>query len=148
MSLAMTKEEREAFLSGLHVGVLSIPDGARGPLAAPIWYSYKPGGDIVLVTGKTSRKAELLKRAKRVSLVAQSEEIPYKYVSIEGPVTALEDADLERDVRPIAHRYLGSEAGVGYLRATRGDRADGDLVIRIRPQRWLSVDYAKRFQAP
>ena len=96
MSLAMTKEEREAFLSGLHVGVLSIPDGERGPLAAPIWYSYKPGGDIVLVTGKTSRKAELLKRAKRVSLVAQSEEIPYKYVSIEGPVMALEDADLER----------------------------------------------------
>jgi hypothetical protein len=29
MSLAMTKREREAFLAGVHVGVISIPDFAK-----------------------------------------------------------------------------------------------------------------------
>ena len=37
MSATMSRAEREEFLAGLHVGVLSVasPDG-RGPLAAPV----------------------------------------------------------------------------------------------------------------
>ena len=42
MKLSMTRAEREAFLAGVHVGVLSIPEPGRGPLAAPIWYGYEP----------------------------------------------------------------------------------------------------------
>ena len=37
MSLKMTKDEREAFLADLHVGVISIEDPGRGPLTVPIW---------------------------------------------------------------------------------------------------------------
>ena len=148
MSIAMTKKEREQFLADVHVGIFSIPDGERGPLTCPVWYAYQPGGEIVLVTGRSSRKAVALRSAQRVSFVVQTEQIPYRYVSIEGPVSRLQDADLDKDVRPIAHRYLGAEAGDGYLKATRGDRAEGDIVVRIRPERWLTVDYTKRFQAP
>ena len=36
----MTKQEREAFLADLHIGIISIPDGGRGPLTVPIWYLY------------------------------------------------------------------------------------------------------------
>ena len=143
--MSMTKKEREEFLAGLHVGVISIPEEGRGPLTCPIWYAYEPGGDIVVVTNKTSRKAAALRRAERVSFVAQTEAIPYKYVSVEGAVASLEDADVERDLRPIAHRYLGPEAGDSYLEATRDERAEGSIVVRIRPQRWLTVDYAKKF---
>jgi hypothetical protein len=77
--------------------------------------------------------------------VAQTEAIPYKYVSVEGAVASLEDADVDRDLRPIAHRYLGAEAGDSYLEATRDERAEGSIVVRIRPERWLTVDYAKQF---
>jgi nitroimidazol reductase NimA-like FMN-containing flavoprotein (pyridoxamine 5'-phosphate oxidase superfamily) len=52
MRLSMTHAERDAFLAGVHVGVLSIPEPGRGPLAAPIWYGYEPGGEIWLVTGR------------------------------------------------------------------------------------------------
>ena len=45
MPPAMTKEEREAFLADLHVGVISIAEEGRGPLTVPIWYSYEPGGE-------------------------------------------------------------------------------------------------------
>ncbi len=147
MSLSMTRAEREAFLADLHIGVISIADGEHGPLTCPVWYVYEPGSEISLVTGKTSRKAAALRAVKRVSFLVQSEDLPYKYVSVEGPLTTLEDADLDKDVRPIAHRYLGREGGDGYLEATRGDGEEGDLLVRIRPERWLTVDYSKRFQA-
>lgn len=144
MSLAMTRKEREEFLADLHVGVISIADEDNGPLTCPIWYRYKPGGEILLVTGRASRKAKALREAARASFVVQSEALPYKYVSVEGPVT-VGIADLDRDVRPIAHRYLGQEAGDGYLEATRNERSEEDLLVRIRPERWLTVDYAKQF---
>jgi nitroimidazol reductase NimA-like FMN-containing flavoprotein (pyridoxamine 5'-phosphate oxidase superfamily) len=46
MSTAMLKDEREAFLADLHVGVISVADGHRGPMTVPIWYLYEPGGRI------------------------------------------------------------------------------------------------------
>jgi hypothetical protein len=76
----------------------------------------------------------------------QSETPPYQYVSVEGPVVALEDADVERDVRPLARRYLGRELGDRYVEATRGSGAPGgSVLVRVRPERWLSVDYRKQF---
>jgi nitroimidazol reductase NimA-like FMN-containing flavoprotein (pyridoxamine 5'-phosphate oxidase superfamily) len=52
MSVTMSREDRERFLAGVHVGVLSVAsaDGA-GPLAVPVWYAYvsanPTGGQIV-----------------------------------------------------------------------------------------------------
>jgi hypothetical protein len=146
MDLDMTRDEREAFLAALHVGVLSVAAPGRGPLTVPIWYAYEPGGEILIVTGKNSRKATLLREAGRATFVVQTEELPYKYVSVEGPVT-LADADVDRDVRPIAHRYLGHELGDGYIDQTRAENPAGDVLVRLRPARWDTVDYAKRFGA-
>jgi nitroimidazol reductase NimA-like FMN-containing flavoprotein (pyridoxamine 5'-phosphate oxidase superfamily) len=143
MSLAMTREEREAFLADVHVGVLSVVESG-GTLAAPIWYGYEPGGELWVVTARDSRKGRCLAAEKRFSLVAQSEQPPYKYVSVEGPVVSVEAADLERDLRPLAHRYLGPEIGDRYIEATGGAEArEANVVIRMRPERWLTVDYAK-----
>jgi nitroimidazol reductase NimA-like FMN-containing flavoprotein (pyridoxamine 5'-phosphate oxidase superfamily) len=115
----MTKQEREKFLADLHVGIISIPEEGRGPLTVPIWYSYAPGGELRVVTARTSRKAQLLQRAGRCSLCAQTEASPYKCVSVEGPVVAIEPADLERDRRPLARRYFGAERGDRYIESTR-----------------------------
>jgi nitroimidazol reductase NimA-like FMN-containing flavoprotein (pyridoxamine 5'-phosphate oxidase superfamily) len=138
----MTKQERERFLADLHVGIISIPEEGRGPLTVPIWYSYEPGGELRVVTARTSRKEQLLQRAGRLSLCAQTETPPYKYVSVEGPVVAIEPADLERDRRPLARRYLGAERGDRYIESTRG--LVGNVLVRMRPERWLTVDYAKQ----
>ena len=141
MSLAMTKDEREAFLADLHVGIISIREDGRGPLTVPIWYSYQPGGEIGIITARASRKGKLLERARRFSLCAQTETPPYKYVSVEGPIVAVEAADLERHRRPLARRYLGVELGDRYIERTRGDV--GSALFRMRPERWFTVDYAK-----
>jgi len=144
LSLAMSKSEREAFLGALHVGVISIPDPARGPLTVPIWYGYEPGGELWVLTERSSRKGRLLAKGARISLCAQTETPPYQYVSVEGPIVAIEPADRERHTRPMARRYLGSELGDRYVEATSSEAGES-IVVRVRPERWLSVDYHKQF---
>ena len=137
----MTESERQEFLAGMHVGVLGIerPDGP--PLVLPVWYSYEPGGEVVVLTSASSSKGRLAAAAGRASLCAQQEELPYKYVTVEGPIEidAL-GADAHDAVVPMAIRYLGDDMGRAY--AAGSDTAD-EIRIRIRPERWFSVDYAK-----
>ena len=141
MSSTMTKEEREAFLADLYIGIISIAEEGRGPLTVPIWYFYQPGGEIWFTTARASRKRKLLERVARFSLCAQAETLPYKYVSVEGPIVAIETADLERHRRPLAHRYLGLGPGDRYIESTQ----DAVYVLyRMRPERWLTVDYGKQ----
>jgi len=141
----MTREEREAFLAETHVGVVAIAEEGRAPLAVPVWYAYEPGGEIRFVTGPSSRKGRLLKQAARASLCVQTETAPYKYVSVEGPASVGPVKDFERDVRQVAHRYLGHDLGEMYLAATADDRKkSGEVLVTIRPQRWYCVDYGKK----
>ncbi|MER7546388.1 pyridoxamine 5'-phosphate oxidase family protein [Spirillospora sp. NPDC127506] len=144
MSLTMSAAEREAFLAGPHVGILSVADDAgRAPLAMPVWYAYEPGGEITFITGRDSRKMALIRAAGRVSLVAQEAALPYRYVSVEGPVVGFEDPARPEDRRAMAERYLGAEGGAEYLEATK-DAADTMVLTRVRPERWYTRDYTKQ----
>ncbi len=147
MSLTMSKAEREAFLAETHVAVISVAEEGRGPLAVPVWYAYKSGGDVQFVTAGTSRKAVLIRKAGRLSLCVQTETPPYRYVSIEGPVS-IGEPDFERDIRQLAHRYLGTEMGELYLQMTADERAQvPNVLVRVKPERWLTVDYGKMVAA-
>lgn len=144
MSFSMTKAEREAFLAEMRVGILSVDDPGRGPLTLPMWYAYEPGGDVVVLTGARSRKAKLIAAAGRMSLCVQSEAPPYRYVSVEGPVT-IEPGASVADIRALAHRYLGREKGDKYVESTSADReAEPNVKVRLTPARWRTVDYGKR----
>ena len=137
----MTETERQEFLAGLHVGVLGIERADGPPLLLPVWYSYEPGGDVEVLTSASSLKGRLAAAAGRASLCAQQEELPYKYVSVEGTLTIDElGADSHDVVEPMAIRYLGEEIGRAY--AANSDVAD-EIRIRITPDRWFSVDYSK-----
>ncbi len=143
MSLDMTDEERETFLADLHVGVISIADGSLGPLTLPIWYQFQDG-QVVIITDSTSKKARLITECGRFTLCAQTEEAPYKYVSVEGPVTETRPADLESDLRPMARRYLGTDLGDGYV---AGSTIVGQIVITMKPERWRTTDYSKEYSS-
>ena len=139
MSVTMTREEREQFLVGVHVGVLSVAsvDGG-GPLAAPVWYAYQPGGTVNVITGGDSRKATAIRAAGRFSLCTQDERPPYRYVTVEGPVTIEEVSHDER--LELARRYLGPEGGDAYVSANPGG---GLVAFRMTPEHWSAVDYSK-----
>lgn len=141
MSLAMTRSEREAFLSAVHVGVISIERAGKAPLAVPIWYDFDPAIGVWVITGKDSEKGRALAAAGRFSLCAQSEVPPlYQYASVEGPVISVRPSRLEEDLRPMAHRYFGRELGDRYVE-NGGD--ENSRVFTMRPERWRTVDYRK-----
>jgi len=140
--LTMSRAEREAFLAGLHVGVISIEQEGDAPLTVPIWYDYAPDKGVWVLTGETSQKGVALLAAGRFSLCAQVEEPPrYRYVSVSGPIVETRKADKEADSRPMAHRYFG--AALGDMYTDGGAAEDSTLVFVMQPERWRTVDYGK-----
>jgi PPOX class probable F420-dependent enzyme len=137
--LIMPAAEREAFLAEPHIGVLTISRGdGQPPLASPIWYEYEPGGDVVINVGRGSVKARLAEKAGVASLAVQTEALPYRFVTIGGPlaITAADDATRRR----IAARYLPAAMVDEYL--TSGDAADM-VTLRLTPATWHSNDYTR-----
>lgn len=134
----MSNEERERFLADLHVGVIAVERPDRAPLAVPIWYTYEPGGEVSISTTAGTLKDTLIRAAGRFTITAQDEQPPYKYVTAEGDVTFNGPAD-EAESRKIAVRYLGDEAGNAFADQ---NHSPSTVVIRMRPKRWLSVDYS------
>ncbi|MEQ1786906.1 MAG: pyridoxamine 5'-phosphate oxidase family protein [Acidimicrobiales bacterium] len=133
---AMTKSEREAFLADVHVGVLAVDEPGRGPLSLPIWYLVD-GDEIVISISAGSLKERLLQAAGRATMTIQTEEPPYKYASIEGPVTI---GPATHDPLELASRYLGPELGQWYVDNTP---SEGSVNVRLRPEHWRTHDFGK-----
>jgi PPOX class probable F420-dependent enzyme len=137
---AFTEPQRQEFLTGKHVAVLSVAAGdGRPPASVPIWYTYTPGGNILINTGVTSRKTKLIERAGVVTLVVQREEPPYQYVVVEGTVIdTTTPAPLE--IREsIAIHHLGEEGGRAFV---AGMADQPGVLFTIRPDRWITADFS------
>jgi nitroimidazol reductase NimA-like FMN-containing flavoprotein (pyridoxamine 5'-phosphate oxidase superfamily) len=142
MSYAMSQAEREQFLAQPHVGVLSVVENGA-PLTVPIWYGYQPGGPVIVITGRQSRKARAVQAVSWLSLCAQNEAWPYKYVTASGPAAASGPAS-HAEQRAMASRYLGEEGADQYMAwVTASGEADEQILIEMEPRTWLTVDYGK-----
>ncbi|MBF6065631.1 pyridoxamine 5'-phosphate oxidase family protein [Nocardia terpenica] len=139
----MPSDERERFLADPRIGVLGVIDarGGRAPLLVPVWYLYEPGGEVVIETGRESIKAQFLHAAGRFSLCAQDESRPYRYVSVEGPVTSVTDPVDSAAREAMARRYLDPAEADAYLAATSA-QLEEDVTFRMRPQHWRTANFA------
>jgi nitroimidazol reductase NimA-like FMN-containing flavoprotein (pyridoxamine 5'-phosphate oxidase superfamily) len=142
MTTRMTTAEKQTFLAEPHVGVLSLARANAGPLTVPVWYDYRPGGTLWFLTGRNSLKGQLIELGTRLSLCAQTETAPYHYVSVEGPVTAMDE--LGDELLAMATRYLGEAGGRAYAESSS---EEDTVVVRVEPQSWLAVDYRKSHPA-
>ena len=143
MWVAMSAAEREEFLAGVRVGVLSTAAGVAGQtLAVPVWYSYQPGGLVTVLTGRRSRKAAAIRAAGRFGLCVQDDRPPYRYVSVEGPVVSEDELDPAERLA-MARRYLGAAGGDRYI-AGNPDPGRENVAFRMCPEYWLSQDQGKQ----
>ncbi|MEU0226266.1 pyridoxamine 5'-phosphate oxidase family protein [Streptomyces sp. NPDC006284] len=137
--MALTREERETFLAEPHVAALAVDaEAGRAPLSVPIWYQYAPGGDVWIMTGLDSRKNQLIKAAGRFSLLVDRLEPTIRYVSVEGPVVETVTAT-EEHLREMTARYLPAEKVDGYVAFATANHGE-QVVVRMRPERWVSSD--------
>jgi hypothetical protein len=91
---------------------------------------------------RESRKGELMTVGTCVSLCVQHDKRPYKYVSVEGPVTSVAPYDVETDLLAMATRYVGESGGLEFIKNMREKAAKGNgIKVTIKPERWLSLDY-------
>jgi nitroimidazol reductase NimA-like FMN-containing flavoprotein (pyridoxamine 5'-phosphate oxidase superfamily) len=139
--MKMSKEAREQFLAGVHVGVIAVERPDRAPLAVAIWYAYEPGGEVSIYSTEDNLKVKLIRAAGRFSITAQQEQAPYKYVTAEGDVTSIGPAD-EAEARAVAIRYLGEDAGHRFADANQHTDTESSVCIRMQPKTWLSSDFS------
>jgi nitroimidazol reductase NimA-like FMN-containing flavoprotein (pyridoxamine 5'-phosphate oxidase superfamily) len=142
----MTEGERQGFLAGRHVGVVSVARGdGRPPHSTPVWYAYDPGGNISFFTGtqgRRSRKAELVREAGVLSFVVQREEFPYACVTIEGTVVGEDSPPSAEQVLAVVRRYLPEEQAQPFVDSELRQPLPKFVLFTIRPDRWLSFDFS------
>ena len=148
MPRPLTEHEREAFLADLHVATLSVAsDSDRPPLTVPVWYHYQPDGNLTFFTGSQGRKARksrLIEKAGVLSLSVQQEQLPYKYVTVEGTVVQTDRPPAAEQILAIVRRYLPEEMAQGFVSAElERPPADSELVLyTVCPDRWLTFDFS------
>ena len=130
----MTDQQRDDFLLERRIGVLAMGRSASGPLLAPIWYRYSPGGTVDILMGGSTAKARRLRAEGRASMCVHDDGRPYRYVTVEGPVTVtLLGEETHEAIREMSSRYLGRAAGQHY--ADNFSTPD-EVVVRLTPERW------------
>jgi PPOX class probable F420-dependent enzyme len=135
--LALT-EDQVRLLEQPHVAILATADSSGRPHAAPIWYLFEEG-EIIMSTGRDSKKARNIAVNPQVVLVVDEKQPPYYAVMVHGRATIGDPLDAERRSR-MAVRYLGEELAQKYLEST----SDGDASITLRLLPESVVQYTGR----
>jgi nitroimidazol reductase NimA-like FMN-containing flavoprotein (pyridoxamine 5'-phosphate oxidase superfamily) len=147
MPSKMSDGERDEFMSAAHLGYLGIGRTGKGPLLAPIWYSFEPGVGIYINIGAISAKAKRLRAEGRASmLVVEAASGRYRSCLVEGPVTLRHLGDeTEEAILAMSSRYLGPRGGRRYTedfmrKLATNDFPDGhgdsELQVTISPETW------------
>jgi hypothetical protein len=135
----LSVRDRELFLAEPHIAALSVSAGLdRGPVTVPMWYQYEPGGEAWILTEAASLKAHLIGAAGRFSLMVDRLTPTIRYVSVEGPVTRT-IPETDELLWEIATRYLSDEKAREYVAMAKAEFGE-QVVIYLRPERWLSSD--------
>jgi nitroimidazol reductase NimA-like FMN-containing flavoprotein (pyridoxamine 5'-phosphate oxidase superfamily) len=127
----------EAERSPLHLAL----HGERGfPLVVSLWFRHAAGA-LWCATHATSLVARRLARDDRVAFEVSTNDPPYRGVRGQGRVERL-PAEGGRELEALLRRYLGGTDSS--LARWLLSRADGEVALRIVPDRILSWDFTAR----
>jgi len=142
--IALTPEERQAYLRDSHTIILSTLDRQGYPHSVAMWYVVDPDGTVLMTTFAKSQKALNLRRDPRCSLLVESGR---KYEDLKGILVrgrATLEADTERvlDLLERVHEKYNRGPAAG-LRDAMRHQASKRVLIRVRPERVSSWDHLK-----
>ena len=111
--------------------------GADGTVRlSPVWCEWVSGGfNVVVADGDV--KARHLRRDDRASLVAYTNETPYRGVEIRARAVLAAEGAVEVEHR-LAHRYLEAAKAEAYLASTTWS----PLLVRLEPGELRTWDYS------
>jgi hypothetical protein len=111
------------------------------PRVVPIWFHWD-GSSIVVCSPPRAPKLEALKENSDVSLTIDSDEWPYRVLSLRGTATVAMLDDLAPEYAAAAERYLGPTEGRAWAAQLRGKPMGR---VSIEPK-WANIlDFQTRF---
>lgn len=127
-----------SFLTDRQVRFIQKPRIARlgtinhdgSPHIAPVWYRYE-GGELRILTDRSSRKHRNIERDPRVTVCIDDETPPYHTVLITGRAIVVDAPGAEWRLALAVH-YLGEERGRRYTEQNDGE---GGIMLRISPEK-------------
>lgn len=135
----LTKEELESFLSQPLVARLGTINEDGTIHLAPIFFRYEDGA-IILGTQEVSRRVRNIKKNPNVTLLVDETTPPFKAVLIYGKAE-LDYDDVVQKRTAIFEKYSPPEQA--RKKAEGLCRKWKSAIIRIKPDRVVSFDYAK-----
>jgi PPOX class probable F420-dependent enzyme len=79
-----------------------------GPQVTPVWIDFD-GTNLFINTAKGRVKTKNLAREPRVALSIQDPANPYRYLGIQGRVTAMTESGADAHIDKMAKKYLGKD---------------------------------------
>lgn len=134
----MGDDEALAFLrSPVRPGILATVRADGRPHAAPVWFDVDDDSTIAFNTGADTVKGRNLARSGRASLCVQDDQPPFSFVTVEGPVTLVDDLEEVRAwATRIGGRYMGTDRAEEYG-ARNG--VPGELLVRLAPEHVVAL---------
>ena len=128
----LTPEQMAEFLERPLVAVYVTLRANGSPHAIPVWYEYRDG-DFLVFTSSTFQRVKNLERDSRAAITISTHDVPYMYVSAEGPVSITSEGVAETGLS-IARRYMGEDAQQ-FLDDVYDEHS---VVLRLTPERILT----------
>lgn len=128
------EEIRTFFQEAPRTGHLATVRKDGRPHVATIWFVLD-GDDIVFTTWHASVKGRNLARTRFAALSVDDPNPPFSFVTLEGPVTTVDDPEQSRQwATIIGGRYMGEDRAEEF---GRRNGIPGELVCRLRPTRMV-----------
>lgn len=123
------RDDVRAFLEEQHFGVLATVNNDGSPQQSVMW--YEPRGDTIMMNTLRGRKKDRnLLSDSRASVCVED---GYRYVTMEGPITMVDDpAVAQADIAALARRYHGPEEGERMARDVFASQERVTLLLAIQ----------------
>jgi PPOX class probable F420-dependent enzyme len=134
----MSDDRRRAFLlEGTRTGHLATTRADGSAHVAPIWFVLD-GDDVLFTTGAGTVKGRNLTRDPRAQVSVDDPHAPFAFVTVSGRADLIDDpAQLRRWALEISRRYMGADLAQVYAER---NAVPGELLVRLRPERFVAVD--------
>lgn len=137
MAKKMTRDEAISYLTGgTRTGKLATASTVGAPHVAPVWFVLD-GDELVFTTGSTTVKGRHLRANPRAALSVDSDEFPYAFVAVRGPVSlSTTHDDLLLWSTRIAERYVPEGRAEEF---GRRNAVEGEMVCRLKLERVTGI---------
>jgi PPOX class probable F420-dependent enzyme len=143
MSIVMSSQEIEDFLSDGHTARIATVKPDDSPHVTPVWYLWE-NKQLLMTIPKDSVKARNIRQNNKVAVTIDTDKAPIKAVIIEGTAKIEKISnEIERKIdRRMAAKYVKTEYLDEYIEWADAQGIEY-IYIRIRPEKMIAWDSSK-----